>query len=97
MTILEIMVVLAVIAGAFFIVRSAFRQVTKADLVEDSIELTAIVKRASQLAVEHGELHRVLLDIDTGAYSVEQCEARPRSSATRCWATRKRTPRPRTS
>jgi len=74
MTVLEIMVVLAVIAGAFFIVRSAFRQVTKADLVENSVELTAIVKRASQLAVEHGELHRVLIDLDNGTYSVEQCE-----------------------
>ncbi len=74
MTVLEIMVVLAVIAGAFFIVRSAFRQVSKADLVDDSIELTAIVRRASQLAVEHGELHRVLLDLDTGTYVVEQCE-----------------------
>jgi len=74
MTVLEIMVVLAVMAGAFFVVRSAFRQVTKADLVDNSIELTAIFKRASQLAVEHGELHRVLLDLDTGTYTVEQCE-----------------------
>src|ERR1700755_823136 len=74
MTVLEIMIVLAVIAGMFYIVRSGFRLVTKADLVEDAVGLTAIMKRASQLAVEHGDLHRVVLDLDTEAYVVEVCE-----------------------
>ena len=64
MTVLEIMIVLAVVGGMFFIVRSGYRLVTKADLVEDSIELAAVMRRASQLAVEHGELHRVVLDLD---------------------------------
>lgn len=74
MTVLEIMVVLAIIGGLFFIVRSGFRMVTKADLVEDSTELTAVLRRTSQLAVEHGELHRVMLDLDTQAYAVEVCQ-----------------------
>ena len=47
MTMLEIMIVLAVIGGLFFIVRSGFRLVTRADLVEDSTELTAVLRRAS--------------------------------------------------
>jgi len=64
MTVLEIMIVLAVIGGMFFIVKSGFRMVTKADLVEDGSELTAVMRRASQLAVEHGELHRVMIDLD---------------------------------
>ena len=75
MTVLEIMIVLAIIGGMFFIVRSGFRLVTKADLVEDATELTAVLRRASQLAVEHGELHRVVLDLgDNQAFVVEVCQ-----------------------
>lgn len=74
MTVLEIMVVLAIIGGLFYIARSGFRLVTKADLVEDSTELTAVMRRASQLAVEHGELHRVVLDLDKQGYAVEVCQ-----------------------
>jgi type II secretory pathway pseudopilin PulG len=74
MTVLEIMIVLAVIGGLFFIVRSGFRLLTKADLVEDSTELTAVLRRASQVAIEHGELHRVVLDLDNQGYVVELCQ-----------------------
>ena len=74
MTVLELMIVLAVIGGLFFIVRSGFRALTKADLVEDSNELTAVMRRASQLAVEHGELHRVVLDLENQVYVVEVCQ-----------------------
>jgi type II secretory pathway pseudopilin PulG len=74
LTVLEIMVVLAIVGGLVYIVRSGFRQVTKADLVEDSTELTAVLRRASQLAVEHGELHRVVLDLDAGGFAVEVCQ-----------------------
>ena len=74
MTVLEIMIVLAVVGGLFYVVRSGFRLVTKADLVEDSTELTAVMRRASQLAVEHGELHRVVLDLDAQAFAVEVCQ-----------------------
>ena len=74
MTMLEIMIVLAVIGGLFFIVRSGFRLVTRADLVEDSTEVTAVLRRASELAIEHGELHRVVLDLDSQAYAVEVCQ-----------------------
>jgi type II secretory pathway pseudopilin PulG len=73
MTLLEIMVVLAIIGGLMFIVRSGYRVVTKADLVEDATGLTAVMRRTSQLAVEHGELHRVVLDLDSQAYVVEVC------------------------
>jgi type II secretory pathway pseudopilin PulG len=74
MTVLEIMIVLAIIGGLLFVVRSGFRLLTKADLVEDSTELTAVMRRTSQLAVEHGELHRIVLDLETQAYVVEVCE-----------------------
>ncbi len=39
MTVLELMIVLAIIAGASLLVRSGFRMITKADLVENSTEL----------------------------------------------------------
>src|SRR3954447_26402525 len=74
LTVLEIMVVLAIVGGLVYIVRSGFRLVTKADLVENATELTAVMRRASQLAVEHGELHRVVLDLDAQAYAVEVCQ-----------------------
>jgi len=74
MTVLELMIVLAIIASAFVLVRSGFRMITKADLVENSTELSAVMRRASQLAVSHGELHRVVLDLDHQAYIVETCE-----------------------
>jgi type II secretory pathway pseudopilin PulG len=74
MTVLEIMIVLAIIGGLFFIVRSGFRVLTRADLVENASELTAVMRRTSQIAVEHGELHRVVLDLETQSYAVEVCQ-----------------------
>jgi len=74
MTVLEIMIVLAVIGGLFFVVRTGFRTITKADLVEDATQLTAVMRRTSQLAVEHGEMHRVVLDFEKHAYVVEVCQ-----------------------
>src|SRR5690349_10065955 len=74
MTVLELMIVLAIIGGAAFLMRTGFRAFTKADLVEDSTELAAVLRRANQLAIEHGQLHRVLLDLDKGGYAVEVCE-----------------------
>ena len=73
MTVLELMIVLAIIAAASTLVRSGFRLLTKADLVENSTELAAVMRRASELSVEHGELHRVTIDLDKGTYVVEVC------------------------
>jgi len=74
MTVLELMVVLAIIGGAAFLMRTGFRAFTKADLVDDSTELAAVLRRTSQMAIEHGQLHRVLIDLDKGGYAVEVCE-----------------------
>ena len=73
MTVLELMIVLAIIGGAMILVRSGFRMITKADLVENSTELASVLRRANQLAIEHGEMHRVVIDLDTGYYQVEVC------------------------
>jgi type II secretory pathway pseudopilin PulG len=74
MTVLELMIVLAIIGGGVVLVRSGFRMITKADLVENSTELSAVMKRTSQLAVEKGELHRIVFDLDKQVYAVEMCQ-----------------------
>jgi Tfp pilus assembly protein FimT len=74
LTVLEIMVVLAIMGMTVFLMRSGFRSLTKADLVENSTELASVLRRAGQLAIEHGQLHRVLIDLDKNAYVVEVCE-----------------------
>ena len=79
MTILEMMVVLAILGLLLVLARTGFRILTKADLVENATELSAIMRRASQLAIEHGELHRVVLSFEPNAkgeqwYVVEVCQ-----------------------
>lgn len=74
MTILEMMVVLAILGLLLVLAHSGFRILTKADLVEDATGLSAIMRRASELAIEHGELHRVVLDLDKQTYVVEICQ-----------------------
>ncbi len=74
MTLLELMIVIAIIGVALFVMGSAFNRVTKADLVEDADELASMLRRASQLAVEHGEQHRVVFDLEKGVYSIEKCQ-----------------------
>jgi type II secretory pathway pseudopilin PulG len=74
MTVLELMIVLAIIGAAAVLVRSGFRLITKADLVENATELSAILKRTDQLAIEHADMHRVLFDLDKQQYVVEVCQ-----------------------
>lgn len=82
LTILELMIVIAIIGAGMYLLRAGLRAATKATLAEDSIELMGILKRTNQLAIEHGELHRVVLDLDAANpnaeerydYVVERCE-----------------------
>lgn len=74
MTILELMIVLAILGAGIFLVRSGFRMLTRADLVDNSTELAAVLKRTGQLAIEKGEMHRVLFDVDKQIYAVEACQ-----------------------
>lgn len=74
MTVLEIMIVLAIIGAGAILVRSGFRMISKADLVENATEMAAVLRRTNQLAIEHGEMHRVVFDFEKGAYIVEVCQ-----------------------
>jgi type II secretory pathway pseudopilin PulG len=74
MTLLEIMVVIAIIGVGLVLLRSGVRGITKADLVEDTEELAAMLRRASLLAIEKGEQHRLVIDIEKGIYRIDVCQ-----------------------
>jgi hypothetical protein len=73
MTMFEIMIALAIIGLVTIVLLSGYRGLTKKDLVENSTELATVMRRAGQLAIEHGELHRVMIDLDKNVYVVEMC------------------------
>jgi type II secretory pathway pseudopilin PulG len=74
MTVLELMIVIAIIGGLVYIAASGFRLVTKGDLVDDATRIASLMRRSSQLAMTYGKLYRVTLDFEKKTYGVEQCE-----------------------
>ena len=74
MTVLELMVVLAIIVMLVYGISYGLRKVTKADLVDDSLEVASTLRKASLLALETGQLHRVVFDFDKGTYDIEVCQ-----------------------
>lgn len=73
-TLLEIMIVLAIVGASLMLVRTGFRAVTKADLAENSVEMVAMLRRANQMAIETGAMHRMMIDLDKHEYVIEICE-----------------------
>ena len=73
MTVLELMIVLAIIGGAAFLARSGFRALTKADMAESGAELVAMMRSAERLAITHSQMHRLLIDMDKEVFVVERC------------------------
>jgi prepilin-type N-terminal cleavage/methylation domain-containing protein len=74
LTLLEIMIVIAIIGLLLGVLAPAVRTFTHGDLTDDTAELVGYLRRASQLAIENGEQMRVLIDVDTGTYVVEECK-----------------------
>lgn len=74
MTLLEMMIVMAIIGAGMILVRTGFRMITKADLVENATELAAVMTRANQLSIERAEMQRVVFDFEKQAYVVESCQ-----------------------
>lgn len=72
-TILELMVVIAILGVTVYALRSGYRSLTQASLGEASTELTSFLRRVGVLAVETGEQHRVVFDLETGKYVAEVC------------------------
>jgi len=73
-TVLELMIVLAIIGGLVFLASSGLRWATRADLVEDANMLVTLMRRTSQLAMETGKVHRLVLDLEHQQFQVEGCE-----------------------
>lgn len=77
LTVLEIMIVLAVIGMLSYLAYSGFRVLSSAALVEDTNDLAAILRRTQALALESGEPVRVVFDLDKQTYWVEACVGSP--------------------
>jgi hypothetical protein len=70
-------VVLAIMAALIWVATGAIRWLRGANVVDTSVELVSVMRRTSQLAVEAGQLHRVVLDLDGQTYRVEICTGGP--------------------
>lgn len=77
LTVLEIMIVIAIIGMLSYLAYSGFRTLTSAALVEDTNDLGGVMRRAPVLALEGGVPVRVVLDLDKQAYWVEACVGDP--------------------
>jgi prepilin-type N-terminal cleavage/methylation domain-containing protein len=77
MTVLEIMIVLAIIGFMAYLAYNGFRYLSGAALSEDTSNLALMLRRTQLLAVESGAPARVVIDFDKQAYWVEVCEGDP--------------------
>ena len=77
MTVLELMVTLVIVGMLAYVGYGALRKLTRADLVEDTNRLAAMMGRAQELAGESGKLHRVTIDFEADTAVVEVCEGAP--------------------
>jgi len=82
MTILEVVVVIAIIGMVSWLGVGAIRWLRGANAVETSVEMAAVLRRTSQLAQTSGELYRVVFDLgatdrDPQSYRVEVCAGGP--------------------
>ena len=73
LTVLELLIVLALMGLFSYVAYSGFRSLTSAALVEDTNDLVAVMRRTQALAVESGIPVRVVFDLDKEAYWVEVC------------------------
>ncbi|HUH02772.1 MAG TPA: type II secretion system protein [Kofleriaceae bacterium] len=74
MTMIEIIMVLAVIGLLLVVGIGAIRNLSKASLREDSTEITAVLRGAHNMATLSRKHHRVVFDIEQGTYRIEACE-----------------------
>src|SRR5687767_12330970 len=77
LTVLEIMIVLAIIGFMSYLAVGGIRLLTGAALSEATTEMAMVMRRAQLLAVEGGVPTRVVLDFDKHAYWVEACTGDP--------------------
>src|SRR5262249_34277604 len=76
-TVLELIIVVAIIGFGAVLGTSGFRLLTHAALGDDTNDLAAVLRRTNVLAVEGGVQVRLVLDFDKEAYWVEACVGDP--------------------
>ncbi len=74
MTVLELLIVLAVVGMLAIIGYMGVRYVTKSDLREDAGQVAATLRNAYRMATETGLHHRVVFDLDEQTFRIETCE-----------------------
>ncbi len=75
-TLLEIMVVLAIVGLLAVGLVYGYRRLPATVLRRDATHLAAILRSAYDRAAATGAHHRVVFDLDKGEYKVERCEGR---------------------
>lgn len=75
-TLLEIMVVLAIVGLLAVGLIYGYRRLPATVLRRDATHLAAILRSAYDRAAATGAHHRVVLDLDRGEYKVERCEGK---------------------
>lgn len=73
-TIIELMIVLAVVGMLAMIGYMSVQYLTQGKLREDSTEVAALLRGAHNWAVESGKHHRMMIDIEKGVFWLEVCE-----------------------
>jgi type II secretory pathway pseudopilin PulG len=82
MTLLEVIVVIALIGMISWLGVGAIRWLRGANAVETSVEMAAVMRRTSQLAQTSGQMYRVVFDLgatdsEPQTYRVEVCAGGP--------------------
>lgn len=74
MTVIELLVVLAVVGMLTIIGYMGVRYVSKSDLREDAGQVAATLQNGYRMATETGLHHRVVFDLDEQTFRIETCE-----------------------
>jgi type II secretory pathway pseudopilin PulG len=97
MTVLEIMIVLAIIGLLAYLGYSGFRVLSSQALTRDTLDLAAVMRRTQMLAMESATPVRLVIDLDQQAYWVEACLGDPTLTRPRRRPRPRPRPRPRRS
>ena len=72
-TLIEVMLVLALIAGAFVLIAGGMRRLNKTDLRDETVKIAAVMRSAYNMATFSGVHHRVVFDLENQTYRIEAC------------------------
>src|SRR5688500_9335550 len=73
MTLLELIIVIAIVGIAIGLSVIGVRHVRKTALREDTNQVAQVLRSAHNMAKLSGKLHRVVFDLERQEYRIEQC------------------------